>query len=150
MDAFPQTPQLDVMEKFRSARSGSTWTPSARVIQTVLLLHLMSMMSDDDWTDGHSRTVTLYLNGSALPDVDLRGEPVTDDSFLLLMNGHDQTVSFRVPDVEFGRQWQVELDTAAPVYTGDGPRPRQTVRAGASRRVPGRGLVLLRRKPSKP
>ena len=107
------------------------------------------LMSDEDWTDGRSSTVAVYLNGAALPDVDSRGEPVTDDSFLLLMNGELQAVGFVLPDASFGRQWLVELDTSAPPYTGDGPRPRHTVRAGSTRRVPGKGLVLLRRKPSK-
>ena len=74
---------------------------------------------------------------------------MTDDSFLLLLNGELTAVSFVLPDVSFGRQWQVELDTSAPPYTGEGPRPRHTLRAGATRRLPGKGMVLLRRKQSK-
>jgi isoamylase len=107
-------------------------------------------MSDDDWTDGRSGTVAVYLNGTALPDVDTRGEPVTDDSFLLLMNGEFRTVAFVLPDVSFGERWLVELDTSVPAQTGDGPRRRQSVRAGSTRRVPAKGLVLLRRKPTRP
>ncbi len=108
-----------------------------------------SLMSDEDWTDGRRGTVAVHMNGSALPDVDMRGEPVADDSFLLLMNGSHSTVPFVVPDASFGKQWQLELDTGAPPYTGDGPRPRHLVRAGATRRLPGRTLVLLRRKRTK-
>ena len=109
-----------------------------------------TLMSDDDWGDGRSHTVAVYLNGQALPDVDQRGRPMADDSFLLLMNGNHEPVAFVLPDASFGKQWQVELDTAAAPHTGDGPRPRQVVRPGGTRRVPARSLVLLRRKRTKP
>jgi glycogen operon protein len=97
-------------------------------------------MGDDDWTNGFALAVAVYLNGSALPDVDARGEPVTDDSFLLLMNGHGEPVDFVLPSRRFARSWVVELDTDEA-----GAPPHEQLRPGAKRTLPGHALLLLRR-----
>src|SRR5450631_759073 len=69
-------------------------------------------MGDEDWTGGYARSLAVFLNGSRLPDVDARGEQVTDESFLVLMNAHSDAVDFALPDGPFGAAWSVELDTA--------------------------------------
>ena len=121
-------------------------------------------MGDEDWTNGFTRAVAVFLNGSVLPDVDMRGEPVVDDSFLLLMNGHDEPLDFLLPDTSFGAEWAVALDTGDTGDTGDTVRPGEAAAGGAgvagtalgvrgaatlapgkSRTVPAHGLVLLRR-----
>ncbi len=102
-------------------------------------------MGNKDWTDGYTRAVGVFLNGSALPDVDLRGEPVTDDSFLLFMNSHDEQLDFVLPKAAFGRTWAVVLDTAADEAQTADAESTQTLVAGQTRTVPGRCLILLRR-----
>jgi glycogen operon protein len=97
-------------------------------------------MGDDDWTNGFALAVAVYLNGGALPDVDTRGERVTDDSFLLLMNGHGEAVDFVLPSRRFAKSWVVDLDTDAA-----GAPPEEQLRPGAKRTLPGHSLVLLRR-----
>ncbi len=100
-------------------------------------------MGDEDWTNGFTLAVAVYLNGSRL-DPGTRGEPVIDDSFLLLMNGHDEPLDFLLPDDSFGPLWSVELDTAAaPAGRAKAPAPVEFA-AGATRTVPGHALVLLR------
>jgi isoamylase len=101
-------------------------------------------MGDEDWTGGYARSLAVFLNGARLPDVDSRGEPVRDDSFLILMNAHNEVVDFVLPDGPFGDQWTVQFDTADDL-AGLPTDPHRDVRAGAVRVVAAHGLVLLRR-----
>jgi isoamylase len=101
-------------------------------------------MGDEDWTGGYARSLAVFLNGGRLPDVDSRGEPVRDDSFLILMNAHHDAVDFILPDGPFGDSWEVQFDTADDTagLPTDGARE---LAAGALRVVAAHGLVLLRR-----
>jgi glycogen operon protein len=96
-------------------------------------------MTDADWNGGHAHTVTIYLNGRAIPDQDELGGPIVDSSFLLLINSHHQQQTFTVPDGAYGRTWQVVLDTADPLLA----RHRRLPRPGGRVRVPARSLQVL-------
>ena len=54
-------------------------------------------MSDDDWDSGFGKSVAVFLNGEGIPDLDLRGERVIDDSFLLCFNAHHEPIEFTLP-----------------------------------------------------
>ncbi|GAA4480494.1 glycogen debranching protein GlgX [Rhodococcus olei] len=97
-------------------------------------------MTDQDWDSGFGRSLAAYLNGDAIREPNHRGEPVTDDSFLLCFNAHDEGLEFTVPDDGSHRHWVVALDTAAATGRSDA-----TVDAGATLKVPGRSLTVLRR-----
>jgi glycogen operon protein len=101
------------------------------------------VMDDDDWNNGFARSLGMLLNGDRLPEVDSRGEQVADDSFLLLLNAHDEPVEFTVSEAG-PAGWQVELDTGVPEGWPTGSEPA-TVPGGGSRTVGGRCLVVLRR-----
>jgi glycogen operon protein len=68
-------------------------------------------MSEDDWESGFAKSVGVFLNGDAIPDPDLRGEKITDDSFLVLFNAHYEKLSFTIPNRDWGDHWVVVLDT---------------------------------------
>ena len=70
-----------------------------------------SEMTDEQWDEGHAKSLAVYLNGSSV-DLDRRGEAINDDSFLLLLNAHGEPVTFRVPDARFGEGWHCVIDTA--------------------------------------
>ncbi|NLU76731.1 glycogen debranching protein GlgX [Streptomyces sp. HNM0575] len=101
-------------------------------------------MTDADWHDESARSLTVLLDGGAIPEPDRRGEPVTDDSFLLLFNAHAEAVEFTVPhgpgsrpgDPADGRPWRLVLDTAA-----EAPPSQQEDRAAA----PGERIALTAR-----
>ncbi|AZQ74060.1 glycogen debranching enzyme GlgX [Streptomyces luteoverticillatus] len=98
-------------------------------------------MRDGDWQVAHARSLTVFLNGSAISEPGPRGEPVTDDSFLLMFNAHDRPLDFTVP-VDHGAQWQVVVDTARPEgVAADGPK----VRAGERLTLVDRSLAVLQR-----
>jgi glycogen operon protein len=94
-----------------------------------------------DWGDGELRSIGLFLNGDEIPARTRQGEHVTDESFLLLFNGHHEAVTFLLPPRRFGARWKVELSTAEPELA-EGER-NFTARAEVG--VEGRSIVLLRR-----
>src|ERR1700727_1271417 len=96
-------------------------------------------MTDDDWDAGFAKSLAVFLNGDALPDPDPRGRRVTDDSFLLLFNGHYGDVTFVLPGRDWGKRWMREFDTA-------GSEPARRARtAGAKVNVTARSVQVFRR-----
>jgi glycogen operon protein len=94
-----------------------------------------SEMTDDDWDDGHARSLGLFLDGDAINDVDARGQAIVDDSFLLLLSAHDEPIPWTLPS-RWARRWEVELSTADPSLEGTEP--------DGSLLLPARSVVLLR------
>jgi glycogen operon protein len=72
-----------------------------------------SEMSDEDWESGFAKSIAVYLNGQGIPDLDMRGQRVTDDSFVLFFNAHYEPIDFTRPAEEFGAAWVPEINTAA-------------------------------------
>ncbi|MGB8466970.1 MAG: glycogen debranching protein GlgX, partial [Terrimicrobiaceae bacterium] len=52
-------------------------------------------MSDDEWTTGYARSIGLLLSGLTMDVRDSRGEPITDDIFVLFFNAHHEKLPFR-------------------------------------------------------
>ncbi len=69
-------------------------------------------MDEQAWTDGLTKTLTVFLNGAAIPEPDKRGNPIVDDSFLVMFNAHDEALTFTIPDEEYGACWVPEINTA--------------------------------------
>lgn len=53
-----------------------------------------TQMDDADWRTGYARTLTVFLNGDAIPESDQLGRPIADDHFLLMFNAHREPVTF--------------------------------------------------------
>jgi glycogen operon protein len=70
-------------------------------------------MTRRDWDDGEP-VLGLFLNGQAIPTPGPRGEPVTDDTFVLLFNASGEDREFMLPRQRLGRRWVLELSTADP------------------------------------
>jgi glycogen operon protein len=98
-------------------------------------------MDDQDWHTGYARSIAIFLNGQGIPDRDQLGRRVSDDSFLLLINAHDEKITFMLPDQAHAPRWTILLDTADPSMTNPSSDP---VSAGASVAVSARALRLLR------
>ena len=43
-------------------------------------------MTDADWSNDAARAFAVLLNGNAISEPDSRGEPIVDDSFLVIFN----------------------------------------------------------------
>jgi len=75
-------------------------------------------MTDADWEVGYAKSLAVFLNGAAIPDPDVHGRPVLDDSFYLLFNAWDQELGFTLPAPRWGRSWTTVLDAAAELPLG--------------------------------
>jgi isoamylase len=99
-------------------------------------------MTDDDWQSGFARSFGVFLNGSAIPTPDPRGEPVVDDSFYLLFNAHHEALTFTLPIARWGEAWTKVIDTSHPVPD---LREQRQLRAGEGVPVEARSMVVLRK-----
>jgi isoamylase len=97
-------------------------------------------MAEEDWRNGYAKSLAVFLNGEAIAEPTDRGEPIVDDSFLLLFNAHHEDMAFTVPKEIYGERWEVVIDTAAPIVDD-----RPSARAGEPVSVEARSILVLRR-----
>jgi glycogen operon protein len=96
-------------------------------------------MSDEQWDEGWSHALGLFLAGDDL-GVDQRGQRITDDSFYLALNASTDDFPFRLPDGQFASAWQVVIDTSRPdLEVG----PEHAAKTDVT--LPSRSLMLFRR-----
>jgi isoamylase len=98
-------------------------------------------MQDGDWSRDDARAVSVFLNGDAISEPDPRGEPVVDDSFLILLNSNYEPEEFLLPGSEFGEVWTVVVDTVRP--TGRAQEVEHA--AGSTIRLEDHGMLVLTR-----
>ena len=97
-------------------------------------------MTEADWTTGMNSTMTVFLNGEGIPERDALGEPIVDQSFLLLFNPLGVGATFTLPDRVYGRSWETVVDTADPLLANR----RRVTRAGGRLDVDAHTMVVLR------
>ena len=68
-------------------------------------------MPPDSWESSWARSMAMMLNGQTLDTPDEDGNPLQDDSFLMLVNASDEGVEFKLPPVPNGSPWSQVLDT---------------------------------------
>ncbi|WP_340556826.1 glycogen debranching protein GlgX [Streptomyces sp. GSL17-111] len=99
-------------------------------------------MTLQDWQEAHARALTVFLNGHAISEPGPRGEPIHDDSFILMFNAHDEKLDFTVP-ADHGKEWRTIVDTARE--EGHPPWVGPNVPGGDVVTVSDRSLVVLQR-----
>jgi glycogen operon protein len=99
-------------------------------------------MVEEQWREADAKSMAVFLNGQAITSRGRRGERITDDSFFLMFNAHDDAVAFTLPDATWGRRWAAEIDTAAVPAPGD---EVSEASAGDAIKVSARSAVVLRR-----
>jgi isoamylase len=68
-------------------------------------------MTDEEWNQEHARTLGVFLSGSAVDEIDERGQAITDENFVLLLNAHHEEVPFTLPSLASGMTWITLIDT---------------------------------------
>jgi isoamylase len=102
-------------------------------------------MDEHDWDVGFAKSLGVFLNGHAIATPDARGEPVLDDSFLVLFNAHSEPLGFTIPSL-WGDRWQMVLDTVEDLPQGLRPDEEPRVaKAGEEVRAAARSVVVLQR-----
>jgi isoamylase len=100
-------------------------------------------MVEGDWGDGQAKAIALLLSGEAgLIHLTDRGEPESDDTFLLLVNAAQEEVAFVLPAPEPIEAWQLLVNTALDPGFGFEDR----LEPGSSFTAPARALALLVRR----
>ena len=97
-------------------------------------------MSQQDWTQPFVRSLAFLLGGDAIATTDVQGRKVVGDTLLILMNAHHEPVEFVLPAIEWGRDWEILVDTAQEAGKTGGHTP-----AGGKLTVVDRGMMVLRR-----
>jgi len=69
-----------------------------------------SEMSEKEWTSPFVRCLGMLLSGDTIDVLNFEGEPIRDETFLLLINAHYEPVPFVLPGQEH-IEWQLILDT---------------------------------------
>ncbi|RKH51251.1 glycogen debranching protein GlgX [Corallococcus llansteffanensis] len=95
-------------------------------------------MGPEDWQKPFVRSLAYLLGGDAIPTPDERGQRVSGDSLLVLLNAHHDTVPFKVPPLGEGGVWVLEL------YTADDKRGDEEIKPG-SFEMAGRSLAVFRK-----
>ncbi len=67
-------------------------------------------MTNEEWNYSFVRCLGMLLSGDAIDVRDPFGEPIRDDTFLLLLNAHYEPVPFTLPGREEVR-WELVIDT---------------------------------------
>jgi isoamylase len=99
-------------------------------------------MTDDDWQSAFARSIGVFLSGQGIPAPDERGQPIVDDSFLILFNAHYEPMPFRLPTGPWGDQWESVIDTSDPIPD---LRAHRELLAGEEVVVEAYAMVVLRR-----
>jgi glycogen operon protein len=97
-------------------------------------------MTEEDWRQPYIRSLAFLLGGDTIATPDERGERIVGDTLLVLMNAHHEGLDYTLPAVEWGREWDILIDTA-----GATDEKRDLVFASGTVRVEGRSLVVLSR-----
>ena len=110
------------------ALSDITWfTPNGKEMQPV------------HWGDGYAKALGMFVNGNALQENNVQGQPLTDDSFYILFNAHHEALTFTLPSREWGHCWIKMIDTTKEVPH----RGFRTYKAGTQITAEARSLVVL-------
>jgi glycogen operon protein len=127
-----------VLQRRRFFRGGTLWDSSLKDL--AWFRPDGTEMTQEDWQKPFARSVAFLLAGDAIAGVDERGQRIMGDTLLVLMNAWHEPVSYLLPDVDWGREWEILLDTA-----GATDAKRDLVAARGSISVEARSLVLLSR-----
>ncbi len=95
-------------------------------------------MTQEQWNTGWMRSLAMMLNGATLGQVDNAGEPITDDTFLVMLNSSGDSVTYTLPQSPRNRGWRLLLNT----YDLDDPFGERLL--DGTLEVAGRSVVVLR------
>jgi glycogen operon protein len=97
-------------------------------------------MTVELWEEPGRRALQVFVNGEGIRERGPDGERLVDSTFLLLINAHDEPVTFTLPPEPYGVRWKKVIETAEPA-----PDAVVAVEAGALIPVPDRAIVVLDR-----
>jgi isoamylase len=98
-------------------------------------------MTDRVWNSHFVRALMVCLEGDAIDEMDLDGNRIVGDTFLLLWNAHEGAIWFTLPAHPAEAPWERVLDTGEARLGGWG---RTVTSLGDRYRLRGRSIAVLR------
>jgi glycogen operon protein len=98
-------------------------------------------MTEEHWESAKSGSLQVFLNGAGISVPDDRGEPIVDDTFLVIFHAHHEDQTVKLPGKRWGAAWSRVLDTERGFATDDSER----YAAEQEIKVLARSLWVLRR-----
>ncbi|MBP1707640.1 MAG: glycogen debranching enzyme GlgX [Chloroflexi bacterium] len=71
-------------------------------------------MTDNDWKSSWLKCIGVLYYGEDHAEVDEKGNPLTDDTLLMIFNSNHDIVQFTLPVTISGGLWEMLIDTNAP------------------------------------
>ncbi|NIJ52121.1 glycogen debranching protein GlgX [Dyadobacter arcticus] len=71
-----------------------------------------TVMSDENWEYDFAKSMGIYLNGNGIRCVNYDGQKITDDSFYIIFNAHEQSLEYKLPADKCGLSWRKAIDTS--------------------------------------
>jgi len=96
-------------------------------------------MTDEEWKQDSARCLGVFLSGEGLEEFDDRGQRVTDENLLLMMNAHHEEIPFTLPTAASGMVWMPLADTSCQTSGGSG----RCYEAATTYPLQARSLALL-------
>ncbi|KAF0813342.1 Glycogen operon protein GlgX [Andreprevotia sp. IGB-42] len=113
------------------------WNEALEVRDLSWLAPDVQELTADHWGDGNMRCFGMLMDGRAQATAITRH--AGDNTLLMILNAHYETVVFTLPEVNGGTHWSRLIDTADPAPDG---LPQYA--SGDNVDIAGRSLVLLR------
>ncbi len=95
-------------------------------------------MTPEQWNTGWMRSLAVMLNGKTLGESGEMGEPLQDDSLLIMLNSSADCVTYTLPQSPLNRGWKLIMNT------DDLEHPFDERRLDGSLDVAGRSVAVLR------
>jgi glycogen operon protein len=105
-------------------------------------------MTDEHWESDVARSLQVFLDGHGIAVPDERGEPIVDDTFLIVFHAGPDACKVKLPAATWGKVWTRVMDTDRGFAVAPECDPKSDdnrLAAGAEIDVVGRSLWLLRR-----
>jgi glycogen operon protein len=102
-------------------------------------------MTEEHWDSEQSRSVQVFLHGHGISVPDERGEPIVDDTFLIVCHAAPEPRRIKLPEAAWGKAWARVMDTERGFASGPDASGGERFDAGAEIEVLPRSLWLLRR-----
>jgi isoamylase len=93
-------------------------------------------LTASDWSDLNPRMIAMYLSGKDIRQVGEHGEPLVDDSFLVILHGGLNPSTFALPSAPWATSYEVVIDNTATLGS--------TAQAGQPLDVPAVAFIVLR------
>ena len=99
--------------------------------------HNGNIMDLEAWSNTHTFSIMVFLNGSDIPEPDWYGNTMVDNDFILIFNAHYEPIMFTLPEEQYGRKWKLIVDTHNP------KGPELNYEAGFAITAQSRSFMLL-------